>query len=214
MRSFTYIAVIIVSAVVAITTVGVGAYLVVNTTSERSDQASLRMPTRPIEEEDTPDATSEAVSLRLSSGESGVLEHDSGARMEISQGALTEAVTVSISEVEPPPSPARVGKVYYFSVGDTPILAPITLHIPYELEPGVDSSRIVPMHWDDDLEVWVVLEGEVDESTQMVDVTVLDLSRFTTAGGEAQSGPSASVVCIRPWYWYIQELPLQLRSSS
>ena len=189
-----YLAVIVVSAVVVIATVGVGAYLVVNTTSERTDQASLRMPTRPAEEEDTPDSISEAVSLRLSSGESGVLEHDSGARMEVPQGALTESVTVSISEVDPPPGPTRVGRVYDFSVGDSPILAPITLHIPFELEPGTDSSRIVPLHWDEELEVWMVLEGEVEEPSQTVAVTVLDLSWFTASGREALSGPSASAI--------------------
>ena len=138
-----------------------------------------------------PPVRSESVSLRVSAGQSGTLEHDSGARMEIPQGALIESVTVSISEVEPPPSPARVGRVYDFSVADTPILAPITLHIPFELEPGADSSGVVPLHWDEDLGVWEVLEGEVLESSQTVAVTVLDLSMFTVSGGDAPDGKPA-----------------------
>ena len=52
-------------------------------------------------------------SLRLSAGESGVLEHESGARIEIPQGATDEAVTVSITEVEPSddklPAGRRIG---------------------------------------------------------------------------------------------------------
>ncbi len=148
------------------------------------------------EAEPTPTATTaqtSPASLRVPAGESGSLEHGSGARMEIPPGALTEAVTVSITEVEPPPSPVKTGRVYDFSVGeDTLILAPITLHIPFEIEPGGDSSRILPLHWDEELEVWVVLEGEVDESGGTVAVTVLDLSRFTTAGGEARAGTSSS----------------------
>ena len=139
-------------------------------------------------------------SLRVSAGQFGVLEHDSGARMEIPKGALTEAVTVSISEVEPPLSPARVGRVYDFSVADTPILAPITLHIPFELQPGAASSGVVPLHWDEDLEVWEVLEGEVLESSNAVAVTVLDLSMFTVSGRDASDGnqPSTIVLAAKP----------------
>ena len=139
-----------------------------------------------------PTAQTSPASLRVPAGESGVLGHDSGARMEIPPGALIEAVTVSIAEVEPPPSPVKTGRVYDFSVGDTLIFAPITLHIPFEIEPGGDSSRIVPLHWDEELEVWVMLEGEVDEPGGTVAVTVLDLSRFTTAGGEAQAATPSS----------------------
>ena len=141
-----------------------------------------------------PPVRAESVSLRVSAGQSGTLEHDSGARMEIPQGALIESVTVSISEVEPPASPARVGRVYDFSVADTPILAPITLHIPFELQPGADSSGVVPLHWDEDLGVWEVLEGEVLESSSTVAVTVLDLSMFTVSGGDAPDGNQPSTI--------------------
>ena len=173
-----YLAVIVVSAVVVIATVGVGAYLVVNTISERSDQASLRMPTRPIEEEDTPDATSEAVSLRLSSGEFGVLEHDSGARMEVSQGALTESVTVSISEVEPPPSPAKVGRAFDFTVGGE-LAAPVTIHIPFELEPGQNSSSVHALHWDEQAAGWEPVPGRVNEAAGTIAVKTDRLSIFS-----------------------------------
>ena len=200
MKTILYVAVIVVSAVVVVTAVGVGAFLFMNASSERGDQASLRLPPRLAEKEDTPGTTSKSASLRLSAGEHGVLEHDSGARMEIPQGALTETVTVSISEVDPPPSPVDVGKVYDFSVGDSPLLAPVTLHIPYELGSGADSSRIVPLHWDEELEVWVVLDGEVNEATQTVAVTVVDLSWFTTSGGDASTTtqPSTAGLAVQP----------------
>ena len=165
MNSVSYIAVIAVSAVVLILAVGVvvvavgaGVYLFINSSSEPESEAfpppSERREARP----DSPLSGRETVSVRLSVGESWTLEHDSGARMEVPRGALTETVAVSISEVEPPASPTRTGRVYDFSVGDSPILVPITFHIPYELEPGADSSRIVPLHWDEELEVWMVLE--------------------------------------------------------
>ena len=224
MKTIAYIAAVAVSAVVVVVAIVVGTYLFINSSSEKDVRESSE-PDGRVERVEAPTPVvvatpagtvtprpstgpsgilrpvgQKTASLRLSPDQHGLLEHDSGARMEVPKGALTESVTVSISEVEPPPSPAKIGRVYDFSVGDTPILVPITLHIPYELQPGTDSSRIVPMHWDEQLEVWMVLEGEVDESSQTVAVTVLDLSWFTTAGGEAAATtpPSTAGLSVRP----------------
>ena len=190
MKNVAYIGVIAISAVVAIVAGGVGVYLFINASSEPDSNASPPVSERRQERPDDQLAGEKTASLRLSAGESGLLEHDSGARMEMPRGALTETVTVTISEVGPPASPTNTGRVYDFSVGDSLILVPITLHIPYELEPGADSSRIVPLHWDEELEVWMVLEGE--GSSRTVAVTVLDLSRFTTAEGEVPTGSPTS----------------------
>ena len=188
MKSFTSIAIIVVSAIVVIVAIGTGAFLIMNASSGRDAQDSPSRSERRQERLEAPSSGEESVSLKLSAGESGTLEHDSGARMEIPDGALLGGASVSITVVDPPPSSVDVGRVYDFSVGDYPVLAPVTLHMPFELEAGADDSQIVPLHWDEDLEVWIALEGEVDSAARTVAVTVSDLSKFSTTGGRVTSG--------------------------
>ena len=185
---------IVVVAVAVVVAVVAGTYLFV-VAPEGDDREPSLPADDAVEKADPPDAPAEKASVRLSAGQSGELTHDSGARIEIPEGALLGAAAVSIVEVEPPPSPVEVGKVYDFSVGERPILSPLTLHIPYELEPGANDSQIVPLHWDEDLEVWTALEGEVDSASRTVAVTVSDLSFFSTIGGKASgSGRRSSGV--------------------
>ena len=121
-------------------------------------------------------------SAELQAGAPGSVEHESGARMAIPLGATTESVTVAITEVDAPESPVEVGKVFDFSLGDAQLRAPVTLHIPFEIaDEAADASEVVALHWDDELSVWEVLEGEVDTERGTVAVTVSDLSFFSTA---------------------------------
>ena len=126
------------------------------------------------------------VSIDLPAGQSGVLTHESGARVEVPLGAATSAVTVAISEVDPPPSPFKVGRVFEFSLQEASLLKPVVLHFPFEIEPGTDSPEIVALRWDGEKDVWLELDRDVDLSTRMVAVTVSELGLFSTgvAGGD------------------------------
>ncbi len=123
-------------------------------------------------------------SLRLSAGESGVLEHDSGARIEIPQGATDEAVTVSITEVEPSddklPSGIALGTVFDISIGQVEIERPVVIHIPYEHRQGMTAEDVRALHWDEDTEKWEIVDGEVDEANRRIRVEVSELSWFTS----------------------------------
>ena len=123
-------------------------------------------------------------SLRLPAGESGALEHDSGARIEIPQGATDEAVTVSIAEVEPPgdklPAGVELGTVFDISAGQADIERPVVIHIPYEHRQGMTAEDVLALHWNEDVEKWEIVDGEVDEANRRIRVEVSELSWFTT----------------------------------
>ena len=184
MKSFTYIAIIVVSAIVVFVAVGTGAFLIMNASSGSDAQDSPSRSERRQERLEAPSSGEESVSLRLASGESGVLEHDSGARMEIPKGALTETVTVSISEVEPPstdlPEGVELGMVFDFSIGQANLAGPVTIHIPYDPGAGTTAEDVRALHWDDERQGWEMIEGEVDESDHVVRVEVSELSWFST----------------------------------
>ena len=122
----------------------------------------------------------EAASLDLSAGQAGVLAHESGARIEVSIGAATESVAVSIREVSLPPSPLEVGRVFDFSLANGRFTEPVTIRIPFELDYGIDASEVVPLRWEADKNVWSELSGEVDASTQTVAVTTPEVGVFST----------------------------------
>ena len=130
-----------------------------------------------------PTAHTSPVSLRLSAGQSGSLEHDSGARIEIPQGATDEAVTVSITEVEPPhdklPWGVELGRVFDISIGQAELARPVVIHIPYEHRPGMTAEDVRALHWDEDIEKWEMLDGQVDEANRQIRVEVSELSRFS-----------------------------------
>lgn len=122
----------------------------------------------------------EAASLDLSAGQAGVLAHESGASIEVPNGAVTESVAVSIREVPLPPSPLEVGRVFDFSLANGRFTEPVTIRIPFELDHGVDASEVVPLRWEADRNAWSELSGEVDASTQTVAVTTPEVGMFST----------------------------------
>ena len=56
--------------------------------------------------------------------------------IEVPAGAIRKDAVLTITEVEPPKSTLEVRRVFDFSVGDALLFQPVTLQIPYELEPG------------------------------------------------------------------------------
>lgn len=142
----------------------------------------------------------EAASLDLSAGQSGVLAHESGARIEVPNGAVTESVAVSIREVPLPPSPLEVGRVFDFSLANGRFTEPVTIRIPFELDYGLDASEVVPLRWEADRNAWSELSGEVDASTQTVAVTTPEVGMFSTvarrtldsARGDPPGAPATS----------------------
>lgn len=142
----------------------------------------------------------EAASLDLSAGQAGALTHESGARIEVPNGALAESVAVSIREVPLPPSPLEVGRAFDFSLANGRFAEPVTIRIPFDLDHGVDASEIVPLRWEADENAWSELIGEVDASTQTVAVTTPEVGMFSTvargaldfARGDPSGAPAAS----------------------
>ena len=174
----------IVTVAVIVITVAAGAYLLLEAASGQPSQDPPRLPTRPVVKKDIPVSDTKPVSLDIPAGESGTLEHGSGARIEIPSGAVDESVTASISEVESPqsdvPPGVQLGRVFDISIGQAVLTMPVTIHIPYEPQAGTTAEDVLALHWNEDLEGWEVLEGEVDESRSEIRVEVSDLSRFST----------------------------------
>ena len=174
----------IVTVVVIVITVAAGAYLLLDAAAGQPSKEPPRLPTRPVVKKDIPIAVPKPVTLNIPAGESGTLEYEGGARIEIPKGALSESVTVSISEVEPPsvelPEIVELGKVFDISIGQAELTMPITIHIPYEPQADTTAEDVLALHWDEDLEGWEVLEGEVDESRSEITVEVSELSWFST----------------------------------
>ena len=168
-----------VTVVVIIITVAAGAYLLITAAAGQPPPEPLPLPARPAGKTDRPAVEAKPVSLRLSAGDSGTLEHESGARMEIPQGALAEAVNVSISEVVPPDSPLKVSRAFDFSVGGAELSAPVTVHIPFEIEPSQDASSVHALHWDDEAVGWEPVPGVVDTAAGTIAVTTDGLSVFS-----------------------------------
>ena len=128
------------------------------------------------------------VSATLVAGEETVLSNETGAKIVIPSGATSpipggepsEAITVSIKEIEPPDSPVDVGRVFDFSIGEAILLEPVTLHIPFELDAGQSAKQIIALHWLEEHAIWEELQGEVNEIERTIAVTVLELSLFST----------------------------------
>ena len=127
------------------------------------------------------------VTMDLPAQGEAMLTHDSGAELEIPPGTTAEAVTVSITEVEPPPSPVEVGRVFDFSVvdsggGDEELQRPVTVRLPYELSPGKEASDVVVLRWNEGLGEWEAVDGGVaDAASGTITVRTSDLSEVTTA---------------------------------
>ena len=129
----------------------------------------------------------EPVSIELPAEEAATVTHDSGARIEIPAGAITESTTASVAEVEPPISFVPVGRVFDFSVGDVELARPVTIHIPFELGPDDDISQVQALHWNETQAIWEPVAGTVDSSTMTVAVTTSELSWFTAIANKLQT---------------------------
>ena len=97
-----------------------------------------------------------------------VLEHESGARIEIPPGATAgalgedgaETVTVTIQEVEPPAeSILNVGPVFGFSIVDqdgdeVPLREAVKITLPYTLPEDKNAADVIMLHWDEGRRRW------------------------------------------------------------
>ena len=118
------------------------------------------------------------VTQTLPSGEAGRLDHPTGARIEVPAGAIRKDAVLTITEVEPPKSTLEVRRVFDFSVGDALLFQPVTLQIPYELEPGEKDAGIQAVHWNEELEVWEAVPSDVNADRQTVTVVAESLSFY------------------------------------
>ena len=162
-------------------------YLIVREPGAVEDAAEPRQVEFPREQEQKPTPAptpypiqSQPVSVNLVSGQAATLTQDSGARIEVPEGATSEPTTASITEVPPPTSDLAVGRVFDFSVGDVPLAAPVTIHIPFELPSNGDPSLVQAVHWNAEARRWELLEGVVDASAGTIAVTTSDLSWYST----------------------------------
>ena len=147
---------------------------------ERERASRDRTPAEDISPQSGTAAPGTAVSVSLSPDEAGQLEHPSGAKIVIPLGATAEQVTVSIGEVAPPDSTIEVRKAFEFSVGDADLIQPVTIHIPFALEPGEDASRVRALRWDEEQGEWELVNGTVNLATRTVAVSTPELSIWTT----------------------------------
>ena len=123
----------------------------------------------------------EPVSMDLPAREDAIVDHESGARIEVPEGATTEQTTVSIAEVEPPVSSLEVRRAFDFSVGGAKLQKPVTIHIPFKLGPGENASEVYALQWNEEAVAWEPVSGTVDESAQTIAVITSDLSLFSWA---------------------------------
>ena len=106
-----------------------------------------------------------------------VLEHESGARIEVPPGATAgalgedgaEMVTVTIEEVEAPAeSILNVGPVFGFSIvgedGDeVPLREAVKITLPYALPEDKNAADVIMLHWDEGRRRWETAGGSSAE---------------------------------------------------
>ena len=118
-------------------------------------------------------------------GEEVMVEHPSGAMIEIPQEATGQEnegqLTVSVAEVEPPAgSIFTEGPVFDFTIkdqdgNDVDLREPVILHLPYP--EGLDPADVAVLHWNEALGRWDPEEvSGVDEQSRTVSVAVDHLS--------------------------------------
>ena len=128
---------------------------------------------------ETPAINEMPVTVQLDAGESGVLEHNSGAWIEVPEGALIEAAVISITEVEPPESPLDVRRAFDFSVDGSRLGESVTIYMPLVLGPGEHPASMYALHWNETAEGWEPVPGTVDEENGTIAVTTDHLSIFS-----------------------------------
>ena len=74
--------------------------------------------------------------MTIDAGEAATVTHGTGAQIEVPAGALPEATTVSITEVDAPESNVAAGMVFDFSAGGVELEEPVSVTIPYQLSEG------------------------------------------------------------------------------
>ena len=144
------------------------------------------------------------VSMTVPAGEEAVFEHESGARIEIPDGATVpvpldwsagpeltsipqresdEMVTVSITEFETPvPNVLDVESTYDISIvdedgEDVVLREPVTITLPFTMPDDKNAADVLVVHWNEHLERWEsVGGGVVDEAKQTVTVETDHLS--------------------------------------
>ena len=126
--------------------------------------------------------------VSFTAGEEAVLEHVSGARIEIpaeaSMGlAEGETATATIREVlQPEDSLIEVGRVFDFTVvdgsGDKVVLEqPVAVTVPYNLPEGKNIDDLVVLHWNESVGRWEdVPIADVDMENDTATVRTSDLS--------------------------------------
>ena len=132
------------------------------------------------------------ISLRLPAGQAGLVEHDSGARIDVPQGATQERATVSIAQVDPPPSPLWVRRAFDYRVDGSRLLGPVTVRIPFDLGPGQDASSVRALRWDEERGAWEPVPGLVDESARTIAVATDRLRLFSSLSVEVEASCAAS----------------------
>ena len=168
-----------------------------------SSAPSPDTPTPTPEPTPTPQPTptvppSKTVSMTVPAGEEAVVEHESGARIEIPNGATVpvptdwsagpeltsipqresdEMVTVSITEFETPvPNVVEVQSAYDISIvdedgEDVVLREPVTVTLPFTMPEGKNAADVLVVHWNEHLERWESVEGGVvDEAAETVTV--------------------------------------------
>ena len=117
----------------------------------------------------------------LLAGEALELVHESGAKIRIPKGATIETTVVSIDEVGPPEGgDIGVGRVFKFSVGNTLLVRPATIYIPYELNAGQDEYDIDALRWNEEFQAWEVVRRQIDSDHLTAILVVEELGLFTT----------------------------------
>ena len=117
----------------------------------------------------------------LTPGEELMLEHPSGAMIEIPADATAgpegEELMVSVEEVAAPEENVLpVAKVFDFSVvdqdgGDVPLREPVEITLPYTLPEGKTELDLLPVYWDEQYGRWEPVEGgAVDVTGQTLTV--------------------------------------------
>ena len=181
-----------------------GGYASGPTSSPRPPSTPTPTP-RPPTPPPTPVALPE--SMIVPAGDQAVVEHESGAMIEIPEGATNpvppdwsagpeltdvtetvsdEMVTVSITEFEAPsPSVVEVQSAYDITVvdqdgEDVVLREPVTITLPYTLPEGKTTEDLDVVYWNEPLERWESVEGGVVDETEQT-ITV-DMDHLTGVG--------------------------------
>ena len=189
--SKTLVAVIAVALVVVAAVIGVVAWLWMSGFFSEPESASTDREERRRERETAEDYeieyVGEPVSIRLSADEGADISHESGARIVVPAGAVSEATTVLVAEVVPPESSLQVGRAFDFSVRNAELLKPVTVYIPIERDWIDHTASIHALHWNDEFDDWESVEGIVNKSLLAIAVTTDDLSLFTAVSVKVEA---------------------------